>query len=62
MAGPRGFDGAKKVDGVNRHILVDSAGMLVAVVVTATNVQDRAVFPELLRKAKRSLTPLPKPG
>lgn len=32
VAGPRGFDGANKVDGVKRHILVDSAGMLVAVV------------------------------
>lgn len=53
VAGPRGFDGAKKVDGIKRHILVDSAGMLVAAVVTAANVQDRAAFPALLRQAKR---------
>ena len=50
MAGPRGFDGAKKVDGVKRHILVDSAGMLAAAAVT---VQDRVAFPTLLRRAKR---------
>lgn len=41
VAGPRGFDGAKKVDGVKRRILVDSTGMLV----TAADVQDRAAFP-----------------
>ena len=29
VAGPRGFDGAKKVDGVKRHVLVDSGGVLV---------------------------------
>jgi transposase len=37
-AGPRGFDGAKKVDGVKRHVLVDPAGVLVAAVVTAADV------------------------
>jgi transposase len=53
VAGPRGFDGAKKVDGVKRHVMVDSAGILVAAVVTAANVQDRSAFPRLLRQAKR---------
>ena len=53
VAGPRGFDGAKKVDGVKRHVLVDSTGVLVAAVVTEANVQDRAAFPKLLGKAKR---------
>ncbi|MGO9509954.1 MAG: IS5 family transposase [Mycobacterium sp.] len=53
VAGPRGFDGAKKVDGVKRHILVDSGGILVPAVVTPANMQDRAAFPQLLRKAKR---------
>ncbi|MDT5175775.1 MAG: hypothetical protein QOG37_3026 [Mycobacterium sp.] len=53
VTGPRGFDGAKKVDGVKRHVLVDSAGVLVAAVVTAADVQDRAAIPTLLRKAKR---------
>ena len=45
--------GAKKVDGVKRHVLVDSAGVLVAAVVTAADMQGRAAFPTLLRQAKR---------
>jgi len=53
VAGPRGFDGAKEVDGVKRHVLVDSAGVLVAAVVTEANVQDRVAFPKLLGKVKR---------
>lgn len=53
VAGPRGFDGAKKVDGIKRHILVDTAGILVAATVTPANVQDRDAFSALLRKAKR---------
>jgi transposase len=52
VAGPRGFDSAHKVDGLNRHGLVDTAGVLVAAVVTEANVQDRAAFPALLCKAK----------
>lgn len=53
VAGPRGFDGAKKVDGIKRHILVDTTGTLVCAVVTPADVQDRAAFPTLLRQAKR---------
>jgi transposase len=53
IAGPRGFDGAKKVDGITRHILIDSAGILIAALVTAANVQHRASFPKLMRKTKR---------
>ncbi|WP_131810548.1 hypothetical protein [Mycolicibacter sinensis] len=49
MAGPRGFEGAKKIDGFKRHILVDSAGIMVA----AADVQDRAAFPELLGEVTR---------
>src|SRR3954451_17265891 len=36
----RGTDGGKKVRGRKRHILVDSLGFLLAVVVTAANVDD----------------------
>jgi putative transposase len=36
----RGTDGGKKVKGRKRHILVDSLGLLIAVVVTAANVDD----------------------
>ncbi|KAA8961614.1 MAG: transposase [Mycobacterium sp.] len=53
VAGPRGFDGAKKVDSVKRHVLVDSAGVLLAAILTSADVTDRAAFPALLRKPRR---------
>jgi putative transposase len=40
MGGVRGFDGGKLVKGRKRHIWVDSLGLLLAVLVTAANVQD----------------------
>lgn len=39
--GIRGFDGGKLTTGRKRHILVDTRGLLLAVVVTAASVQDR---------------------
>jgi putative transposase len=36
----REFDGGKKLDGRKRHLVVDSLGLLLAVVVTAGNVAD----------------------
>jgi putative transposase len=36
-----GFDGNKKIKGRKRHLLVDTLGLLVAVVVTAANTDDR---------------------
>lgn len=40
-AGIKGFDAGKKIQGRKRHILVDTLGLLMAVVVTAACVQDR---------------------
>jgi putative transposase len=40
VGGIQGFDAGKKVKGRKRHILVDTLGLLIAVVVTAANVQD----------------------
>jgi putative transposase len=40
IGGIKGFDGGKKVKGRKRHLLVDTLGLLIAVVVTAANVQD----------------------
>lgn len=37
-----GHDNAKKVKGRKRHIIVDSLGLLLAIVVTAANVDDAA--------------------
>jgi putative transposase len=36
----RGFDGGKKLEGRKRHLVVDSLGLLLAVVVTAGDVSD----------------------
>jgi len=41
QGGVRGFDGGKLVKGRKRHILVDTLGLLLIVVVHAANVQDR---------------------
>jgi transposase len=54
LCGPRGFDGAKKIDGIKRHIAVDTSGLLIAAHVTPAKVQDRAAFPALIRKTTRA--------
>ena len=41
IAGVRGYDKGKQVKGRKRHLLVDTLGLLLAVVVTAASVQDR---------------------
>lgn len=48
--GPRGYDGGKKVKGRKRHILVDTLGMLLVVLIHEANVQDRAGALLLLRR------------
>jgi putative transposase len=42
-----GTDGGKKVRGRKRHILVDTLGLILAVAVTAANVDDGRAAPEL---------------
>ena len=42
IAGVHGYDAGKKIDGRKRHILVDTMGLLLAVVVTAASVSDPA--------------------
>jgi transposase len=44
----RGRDNAKNVNGRKRHILVDSLGLVLAVVVTAADVDDAAAAPKVL--------------
>jgi transposase len=46
----RGRDNAKNVDGRKRHIVVDSMGLLLAVLVTAAGVDDAAAAKELFAK------------
>jgi len=40
-SGERGFDGGKKIQGKKRHLLVDTMGLVLAVLVTTACVQDR---------------------
>jgi transposase len=44
----RGYDGGKKIKGRKRHLLVDTLGLLIAVVVTAANLDDGTTAPQLL--------------
>lgn len=50
LGGERGFDGGKLVKGRKRHLWVDSLGMLLAVQVTAANVQDGVAACDLLHR------------
>jgi putative transposase len=45
-----GFDGGKQVKGRKRHLLVDTLGLLIAVVVTAANIDDRLGLMVLLTR------------
>ena len=47
--GPRGFDMAKKIMGRKRHIVTDTEGSLLAVLVHAANIQDNHGAVPLLR-------------
>jgi putative transposase len=51
VAGERGYDGAKKVTGRKRHILVDVLGLLLTVVVTKASVSEREGAKILLTRA-----------
>ena len=39
--GPRGYDTGKKINGRKRHIVTDTVGYLVGLVVHIANIQDR---------------------
>jgi transposase len=49
----RGYDAGKKVNGRKRHIVTDTLGLLLVVVVTAASVQDRDGGASVLRLAHR---------
>jgi putative transposase len=58
QGGPTGFDGAKWIKGRKRHILVDVLGLLLTVVVTSANVQDRNGARTLLSVLRHRFTRL----
>ena len=49
MGGPeRGYDGGKKIKGRKRHLLVDTLGLLIAVLITSAGLDDGVAAPILL--------------
>jgi putative transposase len=52
VAGPRGYDAGKKIKGRKRHLLVDTLGMILLVVVHSAGIQDRDGARLLLEKAR----------
>jgi putative transposase len=50
IGGERGYDGGKKLRGVKRHIIVDTLGLLLVVVVSAASADDGTFAPEVLSR------------
>jgi transposase len=48
IGGARGYDGGKKLRGVKRHIVVDTLGLLLMVVVSAASADDGTFAPAVL--------------
>jgi putative transposase len=46
----RGYDGGKKIKGRKRHLVVDTLGLLVAVLVTGANLDDGTTAPRVLER------------
>jgi putative transposase len=53
--GPHGYDGAKKLSGRKRHLLVDTLGLVLGVIVHPADIPDRAGAPWLLRLLQPAL-------
>jgi putative transposase len=57
MGGSVGYDGGKKIKGRKRHIVVDTLGLLLAVTVTAGNLDDGTYAPQVLAKVTAAKYP-----
>lgn len=53
----RGYDGGKKITGRKRNIVVDTLGLLLAVVVTAASVDDAAAAKDVFQQLKPARQP-----
>lgn len=49
MSAERGYDAGKKVNGRKRHVLVDTLGLVLLVLVLPANIQDREAARQLLK-------------
>jgi putative transposase len=48
--GPRGYDGGKRVSGRKRHLIVDTLGLLLVVLVSPANADDGTHAPQVLER------------
>jgi transposase len=51
-AGIRGFDAGKRIKGRKRHIVVDTLGLMVGLMVHSADIQDRDGAPDLLKSIR----------
>jgi putative transposase len=58
IGGERGYDAGKQVKGRKRHLLVDTLGMVIMVVVTGASVQDRDGAKQLFEKVRQQFSRL----
>jgi putative transposase len=58
VPGPRGYDAGKKVKGRKRHIVVDTLGLLLLVMVHRADIQDRDGACDVLQRLSEMLTRL----
>lgn len=57
LGGERGYDGGKKMTGRKRHILVDTLGLLLAIVVTQAALDDAAAAPLIFQDLRPEKLP-----
>jgi len=57
VGGPRGYDGGKKITGRKRHILVDTLGLLLMIVVTQAGLDDAAAAPLIFQQLRSEKLP-----
>ena len=50
----KGFDAGKKIKGIKRHIIVDTVGLILAVVIQSASVQDRDGAVDVVNKLRES--------
>jgi putative transposase len=58
VGGVRGYDGAKKLSGRKRHLLVDTLGLVLKATVPAADLQDRAAVPQVLDQVPAAYPPV----
>ncbi len=57
MGGERGYDGGKRLTGRKRHVIVDTLGLLLVVLVTRAALDDAAAAPRALAQLKAERFP-----